>query len=224
MNVAVGRPLNCSACARMGPMSSPSSAPTAQAMLSSTFRFSVRIGSGLISAMVAPTTKSATSSTMYLCVMALGPSRFTTVESSARGQRRPRPNAYLRSAKLRTAVLGPEDGAMRIVGRHPPSAGRSSAPGLAFGEGHHGLDNVTHGGTVVVGAVQQRPRPHRNRIGHPALPKARRGRRGVPFRRLEDGHAQSTHMRVEGVAGDTAVVDFDNACTGVGGEFVGETV
>src|SRR6476660_2710626 len=114
MNVAVGRPLNCSACARIGSMSSPSSAPTAQAMLSSTFRFSVRIAPALISAVVAPTTKSATSSTMCSCVMALALSHSTTVESNPREQRRPRPNAYLlvgRTSQRSSTAQRPNDGA-----------------------------------------------------------------------------------------------------------------
>ena len=41
----------------------------------------------------------------------------------------------------------------------------------------------------------------------------------MPFRRREDGYAQPTDMRVEGVTGHPAVVDSRDPCTGIGGEF-----
>ena len=76
-----------------GSMRSPSSAPTAQAMLSSTFRFSVRMAPGSISAVVAPTDEIGDLVHNVLVVM-FCPFGSTTVESS-QGRRRPRPNAYL---------------------------------------------------------------------------------------------------------------------------------
>src|SRR6185436_20129383 len=143
MNVAVGRPLNCSACARIGSMSSPSSAPTAQAMLSSTFRFSVRIAPALISAVVAPTTKSATSSTMCLCVMALALPHSTTVESNAREQRRPRPNAYLLVGRTSHRSQGPRMG--RLAECRLSAGGRRR-------EIHAAVNHLDDGASDEVGA------------------------------------------------------------------------
>ena len=184
-------------------------------MLSSTFRFSVRMVPGSISAVVAPTTKSATSCAMCLCVMALvncaRAAASTTELLPVVGQtshRSSRAREWCGAGHLPEPTIGwPERCASACFGHRPPG-NRQRAPRW---DGRQRR-------------VQQRPRPHRNWIGHLALPQARRRRRGVPFRRLEDGYAQSTDMRVEGVAGHPAVVDCCDACTGVGGEFMGEPV
>ena len=198
-----------------GPISSPSSAPAAQAMLSSTFRFSVRIVPTLISAVVAPTTKSAISSTMCLCVMALVKCARAAASTTKRlpvvrqtSHRRSRTRGWRGVGRLPAPTIGrPEQCASSCFPRKPRETRQRAA---------------RQDGRRWRGAAATRSTPEPDRS--PGMPQPRRGRRGVPFRRLEDRHAQSTHVRVEGIAGDTAVIDFGDACSGVGGEFLAETV
>ena len=50
------------------------------------------------------------------------------------------------------------------------------------------------------------------------------GYRGMTLRRGQQGSADPPHMHLERVPGDAAIVDPDDARTGVGGELCGELI